>query len=269
MRTVLTKQWCLLFPFAALLGAVFAVVFSICGVTASEAVIAYLNQVRLPAIHGLHVIDQGRLKSTQAVLDALLLEHDDMTPGRFDAVIETRRRAWAEIRQGWTSYERLPPAPAMAGSWSGFLADWTAWSAVSDSMGATIEAMGRNEDRQRQKALFVTLSHDYAASLPLAAALDQSLSQLRQLRRIELEVTFAARSAALSHARYAVMAMVVVLTFVATAIMWRCLRRFREASAQAIARRSTESDDEQLIAIPSGGGMRDYLALLVSSTTEL
>lgn len=235
MLKVLIMRWRLLCLFITMVCTVFATVFYIGrGLAASEVAISHLNQVRLPAIRGLQAIEQGRLESTRAEQDVLMFERDNPTLARFDAAAEARRRAWVAIRKGWVLYERVPRTPAMTIAWNRFLVDWKAWSALSDSMGTTIDTLRRNTGMQKQKALFVTLSRDYTASLPLAAALDQSLSRLRQLSRAELEAAFAARSAALSYARSAVLALVVMLLICgAAAILWLWLWRRRVGSAPA------------------------------------
>jgi methyl-accepting chemotaxis protein len=145
--------------------------------------------VRLPSVHGLLVVSEGQTAVKAATLGAVLYENDYSAQEEFEAAMQRRKQAWANIEVGWKLYEPLPQTAEESVLWKQFVGEWNDWKQVDQQIDATLHALAKNTNQQQQKMLFTDLFARVQTSEPLFVRAESTLIKL-----VDLNVKIAADS---------------------------------------------------------------------------
>ncbi|OWW21735.1 methyl-accepting chemotaxis protein [Noviherbaspirillum denitrificans] len=140
-----------------------------------------IGVVRLPSVHGLLMLSEGKTDVRVATLSAAIHENNYKAQSQFNAIIAERAKAWKDAEAGWRMYEPLPQTPEEAVLWKQFVGEWEAWKRVDTELARTLEALSKNTAEQTQKDLFAQFYKQYESSIPLITKADETLEKIVKL----------------------------------------------------------------------------------------
>jgi methyl-accepting chemotaxis protein len=133
---------------------------------------------RLPSIYGLLTVSEAQTAVKAATLATAIYENDYNSQKEFLAVLELRKKAWANVQTGWKIYEPLPQTKEEAVLWKEFEADWAAWKRTDESLAGIIEKLANSKTEQTQKALFVDFYKQFLDARPIFNKAEASLNKV-------------------------------------------------------------------------------------------
>ncbi len=115
-----------------------------------------INNVRLPSIVGLDMINDGLMTVKYANLKALAFQKNLDAQTNFKAILTSKKEGWDAINKGLAIYVPLIHDSKETEALNVFLPALEAWQQSNKTLSTAIEALAYNYDPEKQKQLAIT-----------------------------------------------------------------------------------------------------------------
>ncbi len=114
-----------------------------------------INNVRLPSIVGLDMINDGLMTVKYANLKALAFQKNLDAQTNFTAILTSKKEGWEAINKGLAIYVPLIHDSKETEALNAFLPALNTWQQSNKALSSAIEALALNDDPEKQKQLAI------------------------------------------------------------------------------------------------------------------
>ena len=151
------------------------------GLVSSERAISEINDVRLPSLVGLQMLNEAQTQIRLRTIETAIWELDYNATSFYAKTLNLKEKAWLVAQKGLDIYAPLPQTKEEAVLWTTFEKQWAAWKQVDTQLTRVMEQLAKPHTEEEQKAHFATFYKLYEQQTPLFEASEATLSRVIQL----------------------------------------------------------------------------------------